>query len=195
MLPTAKLPVFIRPLSLALCTMACLCFIYRQRWHKCGTCFALQCSDMFPLLVIDQRAACVNNGTGVTALCAPYTGMHTLCSIRRLQRACSSFKNIPPCFFQLSPPHPGAVQPSSAEPAESQPVWLHLRLEQRPSDGELCLSCYLAVAAGREMGRIFSPPHRYCWPWRSLAGRRHSSLWRVDAAGRRGDDACACVQY
>lgn len=64
----------------------------------------------------------------------------------------------PSLFFQLSPPHPGAVQPSSAEPAESQPVWLHLRLEQRPSDGELCLSCYLAVAAGREMGRIFSPP-------------------------------------
>lgn len=102
-----------------LCARWHACFIYRQRWHKCGTCFALQCSDMFPLLVIDQRAACVNNGTGVTALCAPYTGMHTLCSIRRLQRACSSFKNIPPCFFSSA--HPTRAQSSLAQQSLQSP--------------------------------------------------------------------------
>lgn len=95
--------------------------------------------------------------------------------------SCFNSKTLKP---SSSSHHPVVLQPGTAEPVAPQPVWLHLRLELRPRDGELCLSCYLAVAAGGNEAAKLHLPH-YRWPCGSLTGRRHSSPWHMDAVGRR----------
>lgn len=67
-------------------------------------------------------------------------------------------ETTPPTPPPLLPTQPwsGVVQPCAAEPVAPQPIWLHLWLKLWPRDGELCLSCYLAVAAGemRQLSHI-----------------------------------------